>query len=228
MKERIIAITTTRKPALEIIFLVAYILLVYIADIVEYSAITPFIAHHFGAFPGIFAAPICKLLFWILPAFLYIIYIEKSHPLTYLKFNTNVLKGVIWGVLISLLYVVVPFYRYFILGHTLHLNLGLDEWVNVVLLVGIIEEVPFRGLLFQKLQQLMGFWCASLLSSLLFLGVHIPYWVSMGTVLFPNMLYTMAYLFVFAFALCFVLRRSGSLWSCIIIHSVNDLASLFH
>ncbi len=228
MKERNISIISTRKLILEIVFLVAYILLVYIADIVEYSAITPFITHHFGVIAGLFTAPICKLLFWIIPAFLYIIYIEKRPPFIYLKLTTNVLKGVIWGCLISLLYVVVPFYKYFILRYTLHLNAGIDEWVNVVLLVGIIEEIPFRGLLFQKLQQLMDSWRASLLSSLLFLGVHIPYWISLGQVLFPNMLYTMAYLFIFAFVLCFILRRSGSLWSCIIIHSVNDLASLFH
>jgi membrane protease YdiL (CAAX protease family) len=92
---------------------------------------------------------------------------------------------------------------------------GFGAWLDMVVLVGFVEEIPFRGLVFQKLNEFMGFWPASLLGSFLFVCLHLP-----------TSPYTALYIFVFAWMMCVVLKRSGSLWGCIIIHSLNDLLSL--
>lgn len=101
MKTRIVDITATRKLAFESLFLAAYVLLVYISDIIGFSVQQPFAERHFGVILSTLTNLLWKPLFWILPAFLYIIYIEKSHPLTYLKLNVHIRKGVFWGLLIS-------------------------------------------------------------------------------------------------------------------------------
>jgi uncharacterized protein len=95
----------------------------------------------------------------------------------------------------------------------------------MIVRVGFFEEIPCRGLVFQKLNELLGFWPASLLGSFVFVCLHVPYWISLGTPLFSYP-YTALYIFVFAWLLCFVLKRSGSLWGCIIIHGLNGLLSL--
>ena len=95
----------------------------------------------------------------------------------------------------------------------------------MVVLVGFIEEIPVRGLVFQKLNEFMGFWQASAPGSFIFVCLHIPYWISIGKSI-SSYPYSALYIFVFAMILCFVLKRSGSLWGCIIIHGVNDLLSL--
>lgn len=115
-------------------------------------------------------------------------------------------------------------YRFFLQRIPInHLSFG--TWLNMVVLVGFFEEIPTRGLVFQKLDEFLGFWPASLLGSFWFVCLHLSYWISIGKPLasFP---FTALYIFVLACLLCFILKRSGSLWGCIIIHSLNDLLSL--
>jgi membrane protease YdiL (CAAX protease family) len=45
--------------------------------------------------------------------------------------------------------------------------------------VGFFEEIPFRGYILQKLAIRMNFWLANMLTSLLFVGVHLPGWLSL-------------------------------------------------
>jgi membrane protease YdiL (CAAX protease family) len=70
-------------------------------------------------------------------------------------------------------------------------------WLNMIVRVGFFEEIPCRGLVFQKLNELLGFWPASLLGSFVFVCLHVPYWISLGTPLFSYP-YTALYIFEFA------------------------------
>jgi len=92
--------------------------------------------------------------------------------------------------------------------------------------VGFFEEIPFRGFILQKLWTRMGFWLANVLTSLLFVAVHLPGWLSLH--LFNWGL--AANIFVFGLAAGTVFRYSRSLWACIIGHDANDFISfvLFH
>ncbi len=224
-------LTKTKHRTYEILWLLGYILLVHTAGALRDFFIAPYldryVSHGYLIYNLLFD-PLYKLLFWILPAFLYIRYVQQRNPFTYLKLNTHVRRGLTWAFFGTLFFCVQPTYALLVQGKGPHFNLGVDQWLNVVLLVGVMEEIPFRGIIFQKLQELMGFWYGSLISSLLFLTLHIPYRISIGEKLFPNMLYTMVYIFVFGFLMCITLRWSKSLWSCIILHSVNDLMSLVH
>jgi uncharacterized protein len=78
----------------------------------------------------------------------------------------------------------------------------------------------------QKLEERFGFWIAAAISSIFFVGIHIPGWALLGTVNASNI----AFVFVFAMIMAFVFRFSKSLWAPIVAHSLNDFISgvLFH
>jgi membrane protease YdiL (CAAX protease family) len=102
-------------------------------------------------------------------------------------------------------------------------------WNNVLstsLLIGFVEELPYRGFILQKLQERLSFWVANAVSSLLFLAIHLPGWISLHMLSAE----TFVFVFIFGMLMSIVFRYSGSLWSAIIAHSLNDFlnAVVFH
>jgi membrane protease YdiL (CAAX protease family) len=210
----------------ELSFLIAYIVVLFASAFVRDFLIAPYVTHHISGIGALLVEPLWKLIFWIVPTLLYIQFIERQNPLTYLKLSTNIGKGLLWG-LAGILFLVVVLSGSFIRVHTLHFSQSADTWVNVILLVGFMEEIPFRGFLFQKLQSLFGSsWAgitgARIISSLLFALIHTPLWVSTGqSVDFFGLLQV----FIIALVLCTVLKMSDSLWSSIIVHTFYDFLS---
>jgi uncharacterized protein len=67
----------------------------------------------------------------------------------------------------------------------------------------------------------MDFWLANALTFLLFVGVHLPGWLSLHLFNWP----LSGTISVFSFAMGVVFRFTRSLWSCIISHDANDFIS---
>ena len=88
-------------------------------------------------------------------------------------------------------------------------------------LVGFIEEIPYRGFMLQKFAERLDFWLATLITSLLFVAVHVPGWLALR-VLRADVAVT---IFVFAIVMSLAFRYSKSLWAPIIAHSANDFLS---
>ncbi|HZO74938.1 MAG TPA: type II CAAX endopeptidase family protein [Ktedonobacteraceae bacterium] len=210
---------------LEIPLLMAYVLLLFISNVTSDFIVRPYITLHLNnPYLANFIGTLLTVIFWIILPLLYITYVNRCNPLAYLKLTTNIGKGALWALAGCLWFALTTGYRHFLQGLPFN-HLSFDTWLNMVILVGFVEEIPMRGLVFQKLNEFMGFWQASLLSSFLFVCLHFPYWLSIG----KSPLYFLSaglYIFVFACILCFVLKRSRSLWPCIIIHGLNDLLSL--
>jgi membrane protease YdiL (CAAX protease family) len=78
----------------------------------------------------------------------------------------------------------------------------------------------------QRLAETFGFWIATLISSLLFLTIHLPGWISLH--LFKTS--SAVTVFVFAVVMAIVFKYGKSLWGPIIAHSTNDFIALvlFH
>jgi len=208
-------VAKTRRA--EIPWFLAYLLLVFAARVVADVVVWPYVVTRTITNPYLdpLVSALWRILFWILPTFLYLIYVNQCNPWTYLKLTTNLGKGLLWSLAGCLWFAVALSYRHVLQGIPIHLHLGFGTWLDVVVLVGFMEEIPFRGLVFQKLNEFMGFWPASLLSSCFFMCLHLP-----------TSPYTALYVLGFAWMMCVVLKRSGSLWACIMIHSLNDLLSL--
>ena len=65
---------------------------------------------------------------------------------------------------------------------------------------------------------------AILLTSLLFVGVHLPYWLSHGGPT-PAMLTNAIGVFVFSLLACWLYAKSASIWPPTLAHIANNLLS---
>ncbi len=162
-----------------------------------------------------------KLLLWVLPVFLYLGFIDHVNPLAYLKLNENWKRGLLFGLGLSMLIFLGSLLRYGVP----HPDSPLFTWNSFLsssFLIGFIEEIPYRGFILPKFQQRFGFWMANLLTSLLFLGIHLPGWISL------HLLTAYDVLFVFAFGviMAIVYKAGKSLWGPIVAHSLNDFFSV--
>jgi membrane protease YdiL (CAAX protease family) len=166
-----------------------------------------------------------RLLVWVLPVFLYLWYIDRVNPVDYLKLKQNWKRGLSVGVLLS----VLNFFGSMIRFGWPHLNAQALTWNSVIstsILIGFVEEIPYRGFMLQKFAAYWGFWVAAILSSVLFLGMHLPGWISLHMLRAG----TVASVFVFGFVMAIVFRYTKSLWAPIVTHSTNDFIALvlFH
>ncbi len=166
-----------------------------------------------------------RLLLWVLPVFLYLHYVDRVNPLEYLKLKQHWKRGILVGLAISLLNFLGMVLRF---GPP-HFSMQYITWNSILstsLLIGFIEEIPFRGLILQKFQEKWPFWQANLFSSLLFLGIHLPGWLSLHILSLNEVISIFLLGVIFAAAFYY----SKTLWTSIIAHSLNDFLSfvLFH
>jgi len=164
-------------------------------------------------------------LVWVLPVFVYLRWVERVRPWSYLKLGKHWLRGLLVGLGFSGL----NFLIYFAEHGTRHLSDGGFTWNSILstsLLIGFVEELPYRGLIFQKLNEWWSFPAADLISSLLFLTIHLPGWLSLHI----YRTQTAIFVFIFGLLMTILLRYANSLWAPIVSHSLNDFFSavLFH
>jgi membrane protease YdiL (CAAX protease family) len=97
------------------------------------------------------------------------------------------------------------------LVHQAPMNWGLVAGVLVLttLVAPLAEELVFRGLVFNSLRHRLGLWAGAIISGLAFAAVH-------GSVLQLPAIWLMGVL------LALVYSKTGSLWSSIVAHGVNN------
>jgi membrane protease YdiL (CAAX protease family) len=87
--------------------------------------------------------------------------------------------------------------------------------------VGFIEEIPYRGFMLPKFAERLNFWLANLLTSALFVAIHVPGWMVLHTLRLQNAVT----IFIFGVLMGTAFRWSDSLWTPIVTHSANDFLS---
>lgn len=163
-----------------------------------------------------------RLVIWVLPVFLYLHWIDGVAPLAYLKLRQHWQRGVMGGLGVTLINFLLSLLR-FGWPHLTGAPLTWNDLLSTFFLIGLIEEIPYRGFILQKFQERYNFWIATLLTALLFVTIHLPGWIRLG-LLQPA---TVLFVFVFGFLLAIVFSYTQSLWSAIIAHSLNDFLAGF-
>ena len=166
-----------------------------------------------------------RFLLWVVPVFVYLRFSDHVHPVAYLKLKQYWKRGVLLGLALSLLNFGGMLLRFGLPHPSLH-AVTWNSVLSTSILIGVFEEIPFRGFVFQKLQEQFPVWISNLLSSLLFLGIHLPGWVMLHALTWSNVLS----IFVLGVMFAVIFYFSKTLWSSIITHSLNDFLSsvLFH
>jgi membrane protease YdiL (CAAX protease family) len=161
-----------------------------------------------------------RLLVWVLPVFLYLRYVDRVGPLDYLKLKKHVRRGIAIAAALTALNLFGSMVRF---GMP-HPSMDRVTWNSVLgtsILIGFIEEIPYRGFMLQKFSERVGFWPANLMTSLLFLLVHVPGWITLHTFRED----TAVFVFTFGVVMAIALKYSRSLWAPIVTHSTNDFMS---
>ena len=161
-----------------------------------------------------------RAVIWVLPVFIYLRYVNGVSPTRFLKLREYWRNGLLAAVVFS----IFNFLFFMVQRGLPHFRAGDITWnslVSTALLIGFIEEVPYRGLIFQQLNEYFSFSQAALISSILFVAIHLPGWLSL------HIFNTRVMIFVFVFGLLMValLRYTKSLWAPIVSHSLNDFFS---
>ncbi|OMC82259.1 hypothetical protein BK128_20625 [Viridibacillus sp. FSL H7-0596] len=180
--------------------------------------------------PRAITSAVIKVVIWIIPVLLLVKITEKGVPFSYLGLRHNYINGLKWACWVSL--VLISYFvilNFTILDNNVDFRIGFNEWLNTILLVGITEEIVFRGFLLRKLMDSFKFWIANTITSLLFVSIHFPIWFYKGLFEFPYIFTASLTAFILGIIFGYVYKKSGSLWSVIVIHSLyNLLVSLFY
>jgi membrane protease YdiL (CAAX protease family) len=168
-----------------------------------------------------------KVIVWVVPALLAIRVMERESVVQFLELS-HAGRGVLWGSLIGLALVAVTF-----LGKTLpagtqaHAPLFSLVLLNAVVVAPLVEEITLRGF-FLKCLELNGrsFWSANLLTTLVFVVMHVPGWLFKGR--FPSMAslaQAMVPLAMLSLLFGWTKKRAQSLYGSIVVHAINNLYS---
>ena len=177
--------------------------------------------HSFGETTYALLEALVKVLVWIVPIWVYVKYYLNTSPMNYFNMNINVKKGLFWGIILSsLVGLRFAIEVYLFNKETFHFALPLNSYLNEFLVVGITEEMVFRGFILKEINKRITFWKANGITALLFLLIHYPIWIHNGE--FPYF-WTHVYIFLLGIIFGLIYKKTGSLWSVVLLHSFYDL-----
>jgi len=158
-----------------------------------------------------------RVLVWVVPVLVYLRYVDGVEPLGYLKLTHRVRRGLVVALVLTALNLLGSILRFGVPHPTLE-RVTWNSVLGTSFLVGVIEEVPYRGFMLQKFAERVDFWLANLITSLLFLAIHVPGWISLH-LLRPD---TAVSVFIFSLVMGIAFKYAESLWAPIVTHSTND------
>lgn len=88
----------------------------------------------------------------------------------------------------------------------------------------LLEEIFFRGFVLKELLSLLSLTFANTMTSVLFVGIHVPHWLSHGG-LTHSMMANCAGVFVFSLLAGWLAAKSRSIWPPTLAHVANNILS---
>lgn len=168
---------------------------------------------------------ILKPIIWLLPTFWLVRKIEKK-PISSLGFTAkNIFPSIYWGIGLGIVFalegLLTNIFKYrglnlIAFNYSLPTFLGL---LGLSLATAISEETVFRGYIFNRLWQIWKReWLANIVSSVLFVIIHLPIGVFVLGYTPLVMLVYLFFVFVYGFGSAFVFARTGNIISSILLH----------
>jgi membrane protease YdiL (CAAX protease family) len=168
-----------------------------------------------------------KLLLWDVSAFGFVYWVRHASPFHYLGLShmPTARQWLSYLCIIGLFLGAIIGFEVFIGISALSLG-AISVAVTIpnilsYLVSPTIEEILFRGLFLKELASLMPHWCANLVTSLLFAGIHLPYWLSHGGLSETVIANTVGVL-IFSLVAGWLYLRSTSLWPSVVAHIANN------
>ena len=175
-----------------------------------------------------------KFVLWVVPA-LIALRVWHLAPLKYLKLTTRINgRGLIAAAVVVAAWLgVVLIGEAALSGRSAATILFQKsaEWPSImggVAVSPVWEEILFRGFILNRLNESLSFWKSNVISALVFMLTHVPYWVSKNGFSGP-VIRDLANVFLLGCLFGWVMKRTNSLWPAIGAHIANNfLSSLIH
>jgi hypothetical protein len=170
---------------------------------------------------NLFYWALLKLLVWIVFPMFYAKKVMGVGDLKIFLAVRNARRGIVCGAVAGAIWIAVSyiFQGYFRFHFVFSLTL-----VWLVTGTPICEEFTFRGVILPGLQKSgMSFWPANTITAFLFLLIHFVGWTFQGAFINNSSLLIMGSIVLLGLAAGWLRSRSNSLYSSIILHSLNNL-----
>ena len=172
-----------------------------------------------------------KFVLWVLPAAAFAHWVRGEPPTRYLGLSVRPTRRT-WlaCVAVTLIFLLLTALSELTVGGKRFSGSGLASLsaARMVLQLGLsplFEEVLFRGLVMNELLRLLPPFLANALTSLLFVGAHLPFWLSHGG-LTPSLAANASGVFVFSVLACWLFAKSASIWPPTLAHIANNVLSM--
>ncbi|HEU4323327.1 MAG TPA: CPBP family glutamic-type intramembrane protease [Roseiflexaceae bacterium] len=162
-----------------------------------------------------------KLLLWVAPVWLIIAWSEGLDPADALRLRSRAAAGWLWGLAVGIAYLAATVLLAVVLDGAQVRAGALATLPRTFVGAALPEEILFRGYVLRQLEHALPFWQANLLTALLFLAAHLPGWAYFG----GGSLAVAVAVFVVGVVCGALVRHSGSLWSAVAFHTLNNLAA---
>src|SRR5215471_4124266 len=161
-----------------------------------------------------------KFVIWVLPAFITLVTC-RLRPFQYLKLSTPINnRGLVLSMIVVAVWLALVIVGESIIsGKSVGAMLSQRSADSLSILLGVavspvLEEILFRGFFLNRLNESFSFWVANAISALLFVAVHMPYWVSRNG-FSPEVTKNLVNVFLLGCLFGWIMKKTNSLWPAI-------------
>lgn len=171
-----------------------------------------------------------KLVLWVLPAAAFAYWLKSTPPARYMGlFVVPSRRTWLLCLAVTLVFLLATLLFELTIGRKFFSTASLSAMPPILVLLQLVmspllEELLFRGLVMKELLALLPTYLATALTSLLFVGAHLPFWLSHGG-LTQTMLVNSFGIFVFSVLACWLYAKSASVWPPTLAHIANNILS---
>ncbi|NTV31320.1 CPBP family intramembrane metalloprotease [candidate division WWE3 bacterium] len=172
---------------------------------------------------GVLFWTVAKVIVWILPS-LYLI--RFSNRTVGDVFNVTAWRQwLVWGVGSGMLVAIINTIPKIMANQPLVPPHFAISYMSAGFITPILEEFFMRGALMGNMQKQFSFWKANVITSVLFLGLHLPGWYFMGTLVdnFTKPIGGAFSIFLLGLLFGYVTHKGKSVLAGTIVHSLNNL-----
>jgi membrane protease YdiL (CAAX protease family) len=167
-----------------------------------------------------------KFALWVLPAVAFAALVRRQPPLQYLGLATNPSRREWLVALLAVAGYLAAVTAFEVLLNGKHWSFASVSLVGLAFLFvsSAIEEILFRGLILKELLNTLSPLAANIVTSLLFVAIHWPYWLwsrGLTTAVFADTLGV----FLISLLLGWIYLRTKSVWPCIVAHTLNNVVA---
>lgn len=204
-----------------------YCLAFYFIWSIRELILEPFLVSTFDTWAYTVLAAVIKLSVWTVPAILMINYYDTDIKINLRTMLRTKVKWFSYFLLIIIILTWQLISSYLLDGRIeLNLDIQLNTFIEAVLIIGVTEEVVFRGWLLNVLLAKERIWLSLLINSIMFAMIHFPIWIYQGMYNQPlDLLYNSLGIMVLSLMFSWSFIKSKNIFVPILLHMIWNLGA---